>query len=141
MNIKIADESDRESVISLVNELQRHGGNELIKTKTQQYEKILQSPEHRMFLIFEGPKPVGLATFYSYPKLAGQRAVIEDFIVTEAERGKGYGSKLLEHIKQYCKNTGIEVLNIASRNDNEKAHRFYLRNGGSFNTKLFKFSL
>ena len=141
MKIKTANEPNRQAVINLINELQKTSHNPMVDIKTQQFEKILQDNHHKIFLIENDGLIIGLATFYSYPKISGQRAVVEDFIVTANERGKGYGTKLLEYIKQYCKDNNIGVLNIASGFEHEKAHRFYEKNGGSFKAKLFKFYL
>lgn len=56
-------------------------------------------------------------------RLLRRRAVIEDWYVEEAHRGKGYGSQLLKAIEDSLRDAGCEVLESATWSFNVGARR------------------
>ena len=69
------------------------------------------------------------------------RGHIEDFFVTNTERGKGTGTKLLNFIKDYCQQNNIKVIKLDSGNELTAAHKFYEKNGGKTTERFFRFDI
>lgn len=56
-------------------------------------------------------------------------AFIEDLYVAEAERGAGYGSKMLQAMIEEAKKRGCYKIIATSRKPRRAVHRFYEKNG------------
>jgi GNAT superfamily N-acetyltransferase len=61
--------------------------------------------------------------------LGGRAYVLEDMIVTAAERDRGVGGRLLDHALAYAEATGARRVTLLTEADNDGAHRFYARRG------------
>lgn len=63
----------------------------------------------------------------------GEPAILlEDYILSEQVRGKGYGSHFMDQIKAYCKDNGYKRITLLTDEDNDGAQRFYEKNGYAF---------
>ncbi len=60
------------------------------------------------FILFEGSKPIGIATSNSYGKVGW----FGNLIVKEEYRGKGAGSQLVKHAIDYLHNKGVETIGL-----------------------------
>ncbi len=60
------------------------------------------------FVLFDGQKPVGIATSNSYGKVGW----FGDLIVKEEYRGKGAGSQLVNHSIDYLRGKGVETIGL-----------------------------
>lgn len=58
-----------------------------------------------------------------------KHAWLHDFVVDEARRSEGYGTRLLSFTEEWAREHGCEYVALAGRLDNETAHRFYEANG------------
>lgn len=75
-----------------------------------------------------GEQIVGFALYYiRYSTWKGQRMYLEDIIVTEAWRGKGIGSLLMERLMEVAKEQGFSGINWQVLDWNEPAIKFYQR--------------
>lgn len=59
-----------------------------------------------------------------YPRRMSHRAEL-GITVLMSEWGKGLGNRLMETVIEYAKNSGIEIIELAVRSDNERAIRLY----------------
>ena len=60
----------------------------------------------------------------------GEPAILlEDYILVEHARGKGYGSYFMTQIKAYCQQNGYKRITLLTDEDNAGAQRFYEKNG------------
>ena len=84
-----------------------------------------------IFVLQKKKKIVAMVNIlYTYSTaLGGNVALLEDMIVKEDERGKGYGSKLLKSVLKTLKKEKILRVTLLSDFDNEDAHKFYNRFG------------
>jgi GNAT superfamily N-acetyltransferase len=78
-----------------------------------------------------GGRVVGMASAQAVVSTAegGEAALVEDVVVTEAERGRGLGSALLPALEQWCRERGIERLQLLADRENAPALAFYERRG------------
>lgn len=63
--------------------------------------------------------------YYRYSTWKGKRLYLEDYIVTEAERGKGAGKLLFEKVMQQCLEDGCTGMMWQVLDWNEPAIHFY----------------
>ena len=68
---------------------------------------------------------------------AGEQFWIQGIAVKSDMRGKGIGTKLLEHIENYGKEKGVEYITLNTGFKRTAAHAFYERNGYSSGNYCF----
>jgi len=61
--------------------------------------------------------------------LGGRTYVLEDMVVSAAERGRGVGGRLLDRALAHADATGARRVTLLTDADNDGAHRFYARRG------------
>lgn len=89
-----------------------------------------------------GEQIVGFALYYiRYSTWKGQRMCLEDIIVTEAWRGKGIGSLLMERLVEVAKEQGFCGINWQVLDWNEPAIKFYQRYEPRFDGEWVNVSL
>lgn len=59
----------------------------------------------------------------------GRLLYVDDLVVDERVRSRGYGSRLLDWLKAEARSHGCHELQLISRVVREQAHRFYFREG------------
>ncbi len=67
----------------------------------------------------------------------GYMGHIDELIVDREYRGKGIGSKLVEHIVKTAKHKGCRRVELDSAFDRDEAHKFYEQNGFDNRASLF----
>jgi GNAT superfamily N-acetyltransferase len=67
----------------------------------------------------------------------GRLLYLDDFVVDERVRSRGYGRRLLDWLKEEGRREGCAELQLISRVVREQAHRFYFREG--FGIECFHF--
>lgn len=141
MKIYLADKSHKKVVVKLFNELRATHSGKQITEEGSLFDEIISDDNIAVFLLEDDDIIIGFATLYQYPKLSDKRAFVSELMISAPYQSKGYGSKFLDYIKNYCKVKGVTTLKISSGLENERAHQFYEKNGGSFKAKEFKFYL
>ncbi len=80
-----------------------------------------------------GGSVIGFALYYiRYSTWKGQRMYLEDILVTEAWRGKGVGSMLMNELVAIAKEKGFHGINWQVLDWNEPAINFYKKYKASF---------
>lgn len=101
-----------------------------------------EKPVFEFFVAEEDGEVVGTAIFYyRYSTWKGKAIYLEDLVVKEAKRGKGYGKLLLDAIvdkakKENCKQVRWQVLDW-----NEPAIGFYKSLGATIDEEWFNCTL
>lgn len=88
-------------------------------------------------------KIVGTATLISVPKLEGlTKAMIEDVVVGEGNRGKGLGEALVRHVIEQAKKMSIPLLALTSNPYRLAANALYQKLGFTiYKTNYYKYKL
>ena len=152
MNIRFADQKDKESVLKLLDELGEEVNKkmgysphnaEAQKVGGRVFEEIISRKDTLIFVAEENKELIGLITLYLLTNMrhGWHRGHVEDFVVSEKKRGKGIGTQLFDAVKQYCRENNIKVIKLDSGIDLTNAHRFYEKNGGKFTEKMFRFEI
>ena len=69
----------------------------------------------------------------------GKYLEIEDLVVREGERSKGYGGELFDWLVKLAAENACEQVRLVSRISRQDAHRFYLEKG--MNREAYYFSM
>ncbi|MEL7223120.1 MAG: GNAT family N-acetyltransferase, partial [Bacteroidota bacterium] len=81
---------------------------------------------------------IGIAIYYyRYSTWKGKRMYLEDLLVTESERGNGYGKALFDKIVQEAKDTDCTGMMWQVLDWNKPAIEFYKQYGASFDEEWF----
>jgi ribosomal protein S18 acetylase RimI-like enzyme len=95
-------------------------------------EDIIASPRNTL-LIARNPDQndeiVGIASLAMYRTPTGLHAWIEDVVVDENSRGKGFGAALTQACIQVAASAGVYGVNLTSRTARQAANRLYQRMG------------
>lgn len=74
-------------------------------------------------------KLVGLGWIFPRRTLLRKQAVIEDVVVDEKERGKGYGKDITLDLVRWAKENGVEVIELTSGSHRVAANELYKKVG------------
>lgn len=145
MKIRLANQNDKEQILSLLDEASREWESLEVPSKVGMkiFEEIINRKDTEIFVAEENERLIGLVTFYLLPNIrhGWHRGHIEDFFVKKDMRSKNVGSMLFGAIKKYCRDNKIRVIKLDSMIENVKSHRFYEKNGGKQTEKMFRFDL
>lgn len=129
---------DLDRVFELLNDLYE---NKLKFDKFQEIYRLKLIDKNSYYIVaIEDNKIVGILTSELQVKLhrAKKQSFIEDLIVDKNYRCKGIGKALLQNAVDYAKNNDCEVIELTSYINNEKAHKFYEKNGFIKHSYKFK---
>lgn len=112
-------------------DLQRHAYVPLIRG-------LMASDNLRLLALEDGGSIKALASYRIMTMIyCGRLLSIDDLVVDENARSKGYGSLLVDRLKDEARAQGCSEVQLISRVTREKAHRFYFREG--FGIECFHF--
>ena len=129
LNIRFAVAEDCARLLELINELAvyEHAPEEVTVTLDHFIEAGFgENPVWKAFIAEVDQVIVGFALYYTrYSTWKGCRLYLEDFIVTEAFRGKGLGKILFEKVIEEAKNGNYSGMVWQVLDWNEPAINFY----------------
>ena len=133
IRIRASQKSDMVSVHKLITELAVFENEpDAVKVTVADLEKdgFGDHPLFHCFVAEVDEKVVGIALVYPrYSTWSGPVVHLEDLIVSEALRGKGVGSKLLEAVVRYGYQQGVKRISWEVLDWNEPAITFYENKG------------
>lgn len=92
--------------------------------------EVISKNDHATFVAIMGAEVVGWVHAFRSVFLESNPFVeIGGLVVDENHRGKGIGKKLVERIKQWCREKEVSTFRVRSQLKRKEAHQFYLRNG------------
>jgi GNAT superfamily N-acetyltransferase len=129
MNVRKGNVSDLPQVLNLIKELAvfEKAPNE-VEVSLEEMNKWGPMNENLFdFFVAEvGDKIVGIAVYYfKYSTWKGKCLFLEDIIVTETERGKGYGKVLFNEVANLAKKLKVRRMEWQVLDWNEPAINFY----------------
>lgn len=90
---------------------------------------IIADPAVTLLLAIDGDQTVGTATVIVYTTPFWVKARIDDVVVDEAARGKGFGEALVNACLDVARTRGAQVAELQSGVQREAANRLYPRMG------------
>ena len=104
------------------------------------FKKILKSKNTHFFIAKLDKEIIGTLILVNYNILVGTKYWIEDVIIDEAHRGKGYGKELTQFAIDYAKSDGAEAINLTSHPARIAANQLYQKLGFTrIETNLYRF--
>jgi ADP-ribose pyrophosphatase YjhB (NUDIX family) len=79
--------------------------------------------------LYDGEQLVGMGWIFPRQTMLRSQAVVEDMIVDESQRGKGYGRKLLDECVKWARANGIEMIELTSNPKRIAANELYKKYG------------
>lgn len=105
------------------------------------FHRILtsQCAANRLFVIEEDGTVIGFMNTAWFTSIwaHGKVLFLDDFFITEAFRGQGYGNKALTDLEKLIKSEGYVRLQLLAENTNPGAVRFYEKN--SYSKQIINF--
>ena len=86
---------------------------------------LLDHPTSHLYLLEEEGQVVGMLTLGIYPAPTGTKGWIEDVVVMEGQRGRGYGRQLVAHAIEAARQEGVRHLMLTSNPQRTAANRLY----------------
>jgi ribosomal protein S18 acetylase RimI-like enzyme len=94
------------------------------------FKALLKSGGTSFFIIERDDKEIaGILTLVNYDIPSGQKFWIEDVVVDESQRGKGYGRELMLYAISYAKSKGAKSIELTSRPSRNAANQLYRQLG------------
>lgn len=95
-------------------------------------QKLLDSPSFIALATFVESEVVGGLTAYEFPMYQkdSSEILVYDLAVRPDYRRRGLGKQLLQHLKEYCSVSGIQVFFVLVHEEDEHAVEFYRATGG-----------
>jgi GNAT superfamily N-acetyltransferase len=85
---------------------------------------------YRLAAVFDGDECRAAAGYRLFTNfVSGRHLYVDDLVTAKAWRSHGYGRLLNEYLASVARNEGCESVQLDSRTDRSRAHRFYFREG------------
>src|SRR3989344_3560329 len=103
---------------------------------------IVKNNSATTLVIRDGQKLIGFGMLVMFHDLSGTRGMIEDIIVDESYRGKGFGKELMEKLIDLAKKQRVHSIELSSRPDRAAANALYKKLGFEpYETNVYKMKL
>ena len=136
VSVRDARAPDIPRVVELLGQLAEDPAQEDYAASKRDYEQaysdMIADPRQRLFVVEAGGRIVGTAVLVIVPNLShrGTRwATVENVVVDETMRGRGYGERLMAHLETAARRARCYKIVLTSNNHRTDAHRFYERIG------------
>ena len=86
---------------------------------------LIASPQSHLYALEYDEKIIGMVTLCIYQCPTGRKSWIEDVVVDQNHRGKGYGKLMVRKAMEECQNRGNVTLMLTSRPSRIVANQLY----------------
>jgi ribosomal protein S18 acetylase RimI-like enzyme len=110
----------------------------------RQYVEDILTSENIHFFIAElnNKQIIGMLTIGTYDILTGKKVWIEDVVVDESQRGKGFGKEMVKFAIEYSETLGAASVALTSRPSRVEANELYKKLGFVLHeTNVYKYLL
>lgn len=91
----------------------------------EELNTLLSSSQNHLYVLESDGQFIGMTTLCLYQCPTGWKAWIEDVVVDQNHRGKGYGKLMVRKAMEECKNRGNVTLMLTSRPSRIVANQLY----------------
>jgi N-acetylglutamate synthase-like GNAT family acetyltransferase len=135
IQIRQAEREDLSAISRLYRQLVRPVAPEIeINVRGDRIEEIRADPHNFLFVLEtnEGIHGTAFLTFCLDPRHAQQPyAILENFVIDEAEQGKGNGAALARYVEHFCLEADCSKIMLLSNRKRSEAHGFFEKQGFS----------
>ena len=86
---------------------------------------VIESPNSHLLVATEDDELVGMLTIATYITPTGKKAWIEDVVVDEIHRGKGFAKELISYAIDWARRHDIPILMLTSNPKRVAANQLY----------------
>ncbi len=133
IQIRLAQASDIEALMPLVREFYAHERLLLNEARYLELAQMLVAKPDlgRLVVVEESGGLIGYAVigFGFSLEFAGRDALLDEFYLREAYRGRGFGTKVVEAIEEICRAQGISAFHLEADYVTARVHEYYTRLG------------
>ena len=131
--IRLVEASDIEALMPVVREFYEYERLQLNETRYAELARMLVAKPDmgRMLVVEESGALVGYAVigFGFSLEFGGRDALLDEFYLREASRGRGIGTKVVEVVEDLCRAQGISAIHLEADYVNARVHEYYKRMG------------
>ena len=132
---RLAVKEDMPRVLELINELAVFENEpDAVEVTLDMLESdgFGENPKFTCFVVEVDDKVEGMALVYMrYSTWKGEALHLEDLIVSQSQRGKNLGTKLLDEVVRYGKSLDVKRISWEVLDWNEPAIKFYEKKGAN----------
>lgn len=126
VNIRKAVDDDAPALSGLLDQLR---GHPVSVAGIASHLRMITNDGNRTILVVEDGAIVGMAVVNLIFKLPKVEAHIDEVVVSERARGKGYGQSLLQACETWAWDHGADIIELTSRPSREAANAMYQKLG------------
>ena len=89
------------------------------------FEEIVTSSNSHLFFLYENDDIAGMLTIGIYRTPTGSKAWIEDVVIEDTLRGRGFGKLIVQHAIKFVKLSKIGLLMLTSNPSRIAANKLY----------------
>lgn len=93
------------------------------------WRRICAQKDIEVFTVKEESHTIGMAILRWHELPVGMVGTVEDVIVREKYRGRGYGAKLMKEVIEFAKKRGMAYIDLTSRPERVAANKLYQKMG------------
>ena len=112
-----------------INALLRQISSRLKECSIELLDRVIKSSETELWVVREETEIVGMATLALVIRPEGVSARVEDVVIRDGERGKGYGTTLLKKLAERARVRGASVVQLTSNPSRTAANALYKKLG------------
>ena len=139
IDIREAESRDAPAILELYRQLVRPVAPDLaIDVRAERIEQIRRDPHNFLWVIESDQEVLGTVfiTLCLDPMYSQQPyALLENFVIHEPHRTKGYGALLIRHAEDFCYRADCSKIMLQSHGSRVEAHAFFEAQGFSANNK------
>ena len=117
------------SVLEDVNALLRQLSTRVPLCSMELLQRLVESPTIELWVVKEGERIVGMGELAIVLKPEGVVAQIEDVIVDEGQRGKGFGKQIMQKLIERARTHDTRVIKLSSNASRVAANGLYKKMG------------
>ncbi len=103
---------------------------------------IVSDKNTALVAIKDGTHIIGMGTLYIVRKIGKTTGYVEDVVVDEAYRGRGFGEKIMKKLISTGRLKKTNSIRLTSRPSRVVAHKLYEKTGfQKYDTRVYKLSL
>lgn len=109
----------------MIREITKNDGSSFRKEWGKVAKRVVWNPKEFLFGAFSGDIIIG----YSFFTINGGVGHLNELLVKERFRKRGFGKELLSHFEEFCKRKKCHKLTLTTSQDHVMARAFYRKNG------------
>ncbi|HMS71165.1 MAG TPA: GNAT family N-acetyltransferase [Saprospiraceae bacterium] len=124
LSVRLIDKSYVAQAVPILAQLNKTVPHELI---TSRFEAMFGYDQYICFGLFDDDQFVGLCGAWTTTRVyCGKQLELDNLVIDQNVRSKGYGKFLFDHIDKWCIERGYETIELNTYVQTAPSHKFYL---------------